>query len=233
MKQIVTILIMLFFLSPLCWRGIGADAFAQSLGGNPQKSIQYDRDFVFKDGVYVTLMDFKNNTPIPTSKIIFRSNRSDKDYLKLALANSTFKYIDSTDKEQEMKTDNLWGYCFNGTIYINHGTDFNRMVVIGSFCHFAATIADKIPNDPFGYGYGNGNFSYNPYPRYIYSTQQFILDFESGRVFEFNADNMEMLLQRDKTLHAEFVILKRKQKRDSVFLYLRKFNEKHPIYFPE
>jgi hypothetical protein len=208
---------------------IGTFAFAQ------QKSVQYDKDFVFKDGVYITLLDFKNNDPIPTSKIIFKSNKGDRDYLKLALANATIKYTDSTGKEQEMKTDNLWGYCSNGTVYINHGTDFNRMVVIGSLCHFVATIATRMSNDPFGYGYGYGygGFGYSPSPRYVYSTQQFILDFESGKIIDFNMDNMEILLQRDEVLHKEFVALKRKQKRDSIFLYLRKFNEKHPIYFPE
>jgi hypothetical protein len=34
-------------------------------------------------------------------------------------------------------------------------------------------------------------------------------------------------------LYNEFIALKKKQKRDSIFLYLRKYNEKHPIYFPE
>jgi len=207
---------------------IGTFVFAQ------QKSIQYDKDFVFKDGVYLSIMDFKFNNPIPTSKIIFKSNKGDRDYLKLALADPTFIYIDGSGKEKEMKTDSLWGYCSNGTIYINHGTEFNRMVVIGSFCHFVATIATRINNDPFSSGYGYGGFGYNnPYPRYVYSTQQFILDLEFGKIIDFNVDNMEILLRRDEALHAAFVALKRKQKRDSVFLYLRKYNEKHPIYFPE
>jgi hypothetical protein len=106
------------------------------------------------------------------------------------------------------------------------------MVVIGSLSHFVATIAQKTANDPFGYGYNNG-LGYNPYPRYVYSTQQFILDFESGNIYDFDVEHMEVLLQRDQNLLKEFDALKRKQKRDSIFLYLRKYNEKHPIYFPE
>src|ERR1035437_4662836 len=120
---------------------IGTFVFAQ------QKSIQYDKDFVFKDGVYLSIMDFKYNNPISTSKIVFKSNKGDRDYLKLALSNPTFKYIDNMGAEKEMRTDSLWGYCSNGTIYIHHGTDFNRMVVIGNFCHFVATIATRMAAD--------------------------------------------------------------------------------------
>jgi hypothetical protein len=197
-----------------------------------QKAVEYTRDFEFKEGVYLSFINFKENNPIPRSKIIFRSNGDDKDFLKYVLDNSTLKYIDSTGKEQDVQTNSIWGYCSNGAVYIYHGTDFNRMVVIGSLCHFVATIAVRTASDPYGYGYNNG-FGYNPYPRYVYSTQQFILDFESGNILDFDVERMEEILQRDKGLYEQFELLKKKQKRDSIFLYLRKYNEKHPIYFPE
>ena len=198
-----------------------------------QKAIQYDKDFVFRDGIYITLEDFKNNNPIPTSQIVSKSNKNDRDFLKRVLENSTIQFIDNSGNQQEIKTNTIWGYCSNGAVYINHGTDFNRIVVIGGLCHFVATIATKVANDPFAYGYGYGGFGYNPTPRYVYSTEQFILDFQSGKIIGFNADNMEILLQRDQALYNDFKKLKRKQKRDAVFLYLRKYNEKHPIFFPE
>ncbi len=202
-----------------------------------QKIIEYDKDFTFREGVYFSFFDFKNNHPVPTSKILFKSNKDDRDFLKLALNNSTFHYLDSIGKEEEIKTNSIWGYCSNGTIYINHGTDFNRMVVIGSFSHFVATIAIRTSADPFGYGHGygydNGGIGMNPYPQYAYSTQQFILDFSSGHVLDFTVSNMEFLLQQDDALYKEFMALKKRQKRDSIFMYLRRYNTKHPIYFPE
>src|ERR1035438_7781657 len=123
MKKIKGILLVLLSANLL----ISTFVFAQ------QKAVQYDKDFVFKDGVYVSLWDFKNNNPIPTSQIISKSNKNDRDYLKRVLENSSFQYVDSVGNEHEIKTNNIWGYCSNGTVYINHGTDFNRMVVIGSF----------------------------------------------------------------------------------------------------
>lgn len=198
-------------------------------GGSPQKAIQYDKDFEFKEGIYLTFYDFKNNHSIPPSKIIFNSNKNDKDFLKHVLDKTTFIYIDSFGKEQEVKTDDTWGYSSNGNIYINHGTDFNRVNIIGSICHFVATVPMRVSvSDPF---YNNDPF-YNA-QRYTYVSSQYVIDFDSGKILEFSTENMELLLRKDETLYNDFIALKRKKKRDSIFLYLRKFNEKHPVYFPE
>jgi hypothetical protein len=43
---------------------------------------------------------------------------------------------------------------------------------------------------------------------------------------------MEYILQRDPALFAEYSALKKKQKRDQMFIYLRKYNDKHPLLFP-
>lgn len=194
-----------------------------------QKKIQYDRDFVFREGVYLSFQDFVNNNPIPVSKIVFNSNKGDKDFLKYVLDKPSFTYIDGLSKEVEYKTDEAWGYCSNSVIYINYGTDFNRVTIIGSICHFVATIPTRIGvSDPFYYNQPFGNRE-----QYTYVTEQLIMDMESGKVMQFNVANMEALLSRDEALSKEFIALKKKQKRDSTFIYLRKYNEKHPVFFPE
>ena len=225
MKQLYVILIFISF--SFCK---GREAFAQSqVGTSSQKVVQYTPDFEFKDGVYLSLLDFKSNHPIPVSKIVFKSNKDDKDFLKYVMDNNTFKYTDSLGHEQEVKTNSAWGYCSNGAIYMNYGTDFNRVPLIGSICHFVASVLvrtgmnDPFYNQPFGM----------PQQQYTYVTQQFILDFESGNVLEFNVDNMAYILQRDQALYTVFMALKKKVKRNSIFLYMRKYNEKHPVYFPE
>ncbi|TAL57486.1 MAG: hypothetical protein EPN85_14015 [Bacteroidetes bacterium] len=194
-----------------------------------QKAVQYAGGFEFKEGIYLSIRDFRNNAPIPPSKIVFSSNKNDKDFLKYVLDKTTFTYIDSSGKEQQIKTDAAWGYSSNETVYINHGTDFNRVTVIGSVCHFVATIPMKTGvSDPF---YNNRNFG-DP-DHFTYVSEQLIIDLESGKVLTFNVENMEALLSRDEVLYKEFTSLKKKQKRNSIFLYLRKYNEKHPVYFPE
>jgi hypothetical protein len=194
-----------------------------------QKTIQYDKDFTFRDGIYFTFLDFKNNNPIPAAKIVSNYNKNDRDFFSSILSKTSFMYLDGFGKETEFKSDDIWGYCSNGTIYINHGTDFNRVTIIGSICHFVATVQMKVGvSDPFMYNQGYGNT-----PRYKYVTEQFILDFETGTVLTFDVAQMEVILQRDEALYKEFEALKRKEKRDGIFLYLRKYNAKHPIYFAE
>jgi len=194
-----------------------------------QKVIQYDKDFVFKDGIYLSIFDFKKNNPIPTSRIVFSSNKGDKDFLKYVTEKNTLDYLDEEGKTQEVKMASVWGYCSSGSVYINHGTGFNRVTIIGSFSHFLSTIAVQTGYDPFYYTNPFGS----PYPRYTYVTEQFILDFDSGKIVEFNVNNMEALLQKDEALYKDFMQLKKRQKRDGIFLYLRKYNEKHPVFFPE
>lgn len=193
-----------------------------------QKVAQYTKDFSFKEGVYLSFADFKNHNPIPVSKVVFNVNRGDRDFLKYALDKKEFVYLDSLGREQKIETTKVWGYCSNNVVNINYGTSFNRVVVIGSISHFVATIQTIVSiRNPYYY--------YDPYynrTQYSYVTGQYILDFETGTVGDFNVANMESLLQRDQELHKEFMTLSKKKKKDSIFIYLRKFNDKHPIYFP-
>ena len=192
------------------------------------KAIQYDKDFEFKDGIYLFFDDFKNNSPTVASKLITKYNKDSRDFYDNVLSKSTFAYIDKEGKEVESRSKEAWGYCQNGIVYINHGTNFNRMTIMGSICHFIATVPVRIgTSDPFYYDYPLGT----P-PRYTYVSEQFILDFDSGSILSFNVDNMEKILMRDEILYKEFSVFKKKKKRDSIFLYLRKYNEKHPIFFP-
>ena len=198
-------------------------------GWAQEKSVQYTKDFEFKNGVYVSFSDFKKNNPVISAKIISDYNKTSRDFFNQLLSKSTFTYNDSLGKEQLQKSNEVWGYCQNNTVYINHGTDFNRVTIIGSIFHFVASVQRQIGvSDPF-----INNDPFYDSQHFVYSTEQFVIDFETGKVLEFNVSTMEGLLSRDAELFKEFSALKKKQKRDSIFLYLRKYNEKHPIYFPE
>ena len=213
----ISLFVFLFF------NGIENFLFAQ------EKTVQYTKDFEFKNGIYVSFSDFKKNNPINTAKIISDYNKTSRDFFTQLLSKSPFSYTDSLGKEQSQKSSDIWGYCQNGTVYVNHGTDFNRVTIIGSIFHFVASVQRPIGvSDPFM----NNDPFYNS-QHLVYSTEQFVLDFETGKILDFNVQTMEALLSRDAELSKEFAALKKKQKRDGIFIYLRKYNEKHPIYFPE
>lgn len=62
--------------------------------------------------------------------------------------------------------------------------------------------------------------------------KQYLIDFESGKVLEFDVDNTELLLMKDSKLYEEYVQLSRKKKKELMFVYIRKFNENNPLYIP-
>lgn len=137
--------------------------------------------------------------------------------------------------------------------------NFTRITFIGSICHFVAditTVDSRYYNSPYGYNdpysyyspyyspyspYGYGGY-YNPYGSY-YSPygrnnmsrneiRQYIIDFENGKILDFDLENTKLLLMKDAQLYEEFVKLSRKQKKELMFVYIRKFNEKNPLYIP-
>jgi hypothetical protein len=62
--------------------------------------------------------------------------------------------------------------------------------------------------------------------------KQYLIDFESGKVLEFDVENTELLLMKDDKLYEEYVQLSRKKKKELMFVYVRKFNENNPLYIP-
>jgi hypothetical protein len=62
--------------------------------------------------------------------------------------------------------------------------------------------------------------------------KQYIIDFESGKMLEFDVENTELMLMKDNKLYEEYVQLPKKKKKDLMFVYLRKFNENNPLFIP-
>jgi hypothetical protein len=185
-------------------------------------SIPYSRDFEFKEGIYLTIDQFKRNLPIPQSAIISPIPKTELNFLTLVLEKKTVKYKDPTGTEMEVPSAEVWGYCRNRSVYLNFNKTFNRINVIGRLCHFTAEILVRAAYDPMYYNRGM-NTSYT-------ELRQFVLDTQTNTIREFNSDSMEEFLKSDPELYAEFMKLKKRAKADSIFIYLRKFNDKHPLY---
>jgi hypothetical protein len=199
------------------------------------KRVPFSEDFRFKDGIYLNIEDVKRNNPIPKERIITNLNENDYKFFETLLENDAISVLDEMGVKQEIKVKDIWGYSQNGMLFIKYNSQFNRIPVFGSICHF---IADKtyLDNRYNPYSYNYNSYYYNPY--YYPNTQtvktelrQYILDMETGQIMDYTHENLEIILARDKTLYEEFVKLKTKKKRQLKFLYLRKYNEENPFYF--
>jgi len=203
------------------------------------KMIQYTPDFRFEDGIYLSFSQLKNNNPIPKSRLITEVDYSDRDFFENVLDNKYIYFYDQFGMRQEIRTEDIWGFSRNGVPFIAMDDGYYRITVIGTICHFVATVTtyDTRYHDPYYYNPYYYN-SYNRYGGYYPSTyassemRQYILDFETGNLLEYDVGSLEVLLMKDPELHDEYSQLRRKKKRQLKFLYLRKFNERNPLYIP-
>lgn len=186
-------------------------------------TIAYSRDYEFQEGIFLTLEDFKKNTPISKGAIVSALPKDQIDFFTQIMEQKTITYKDSAGVEQKLQTNTAWGYSQNRAIYINFNTDFNRINVIGTLSLFSALVAQSpLRNEPLGDMYAIE-------PTFT-ELRQFIFDTQTNKVLDFNVKNMEVLLKNDAELFAQFMKLKKRAKADSIFIYLRKYNEKHPLY---
>ncbi len=221
--------------------------YGQEKGG----MVKYTPDFRFEDGIYLNFEQVKMNRPISKAKILTSIDFNDREFFKKVLEPGKIYFYDNMGIRQEVDNNQLWGYARNGVLYVQIQGNFNRITFVGSICHFVADITtydSRYYNSPYGYydpyyyPYGYSNY-YNPYNPYYYpyggrsnmsrtELKQYIIDFESGKVLEFTIENTELLLMKDSALYDEYVQLSRRKKKQLMFVYIRKFDEKNPLYIP-
>lgn len=222
MKIFTYLLFSLFFVPSV--NLFGQDALNQ---------IKYTPGFRFKEGIYLSHWNLLNNKPIPKSRIITKINKNSFDFFEKLLSNPKINFFDDYGIEKEILVKELWGFCRKGAVFINWGDDFSRIAVIGSICHFVATIT-YYENNNDNYGYNYGYDYYNQVPSRVSRTEirQYLMVFKTGKIVEYNYENVLSLISSDKELFEQYKQLKKKKKRQMRFLYIRKFNEKYPLYLP-
>jgi hypothetical protein len=199
-------------------------------------TVAYSRDYEFKEGVYITASQFENNAPVPRLAIVSNVPQNRVDFIGEVMKQKDLIYIDSLGKEQRIGIDNVWGYSQNRIIYIYHNKKFVRMNTIGTFCQYTGSVTTTVSN-PYPMYPAFGNSMYMGYPGYggtstFEELRQFIFNTKTNQVLEFNPQVMEQLLMDDEELYKEFTQLKRKKKSEMMFVYLRRYNEKHPLLLP-
>jgi hypothetical protein len=199
--------------------------------------IRYSPEFKFKEGIFLSHQQVRNNDPVPKSRIITSIDYSDRDFFTSVLDNRKLLFYDHYGMKQEVKSDDVWGFCRNGILYISLDDKYHRVTIVGNICHFVATITtyDNRYYDPYGYNPYNYYGGYGGYQRNTQTNEmrQYIIDFEQGKLYDYDYSSLEILLMKDPELHDEYSQLRKKKKRQLKFLYLRKFNDRNPLYLPK
>ena len=201
--------------------------------------VKYTPEFQFNSGIYLNFNQVRDNNPIPAIRIISNADPFDFSFYRNLTKNKAIGFFDEYGAQQEVSTSDIWGYCQDGKIFIQYNGEFNRVPIIGHVCHFIADITvintqyDPYYSDYYYSGYYNPYYS-RPYNRTTKTREmrQYLLDFETGKVMDFDRESVQVVLMQDPELYDEFMKIKKRQQNDLLFFFLRRLNEKYPVMLP-
>ncbi len=186
-----------------------------------QDSVRYSGGYVFKDGIYFNFQAFRGNGPsVPLEAI---STAQGQRIADLRSAGGKLFFTDSSGGRTRLDMDAIWGFCDKGVVYVRAGNDFSRIGLMGALAHlvYDATYRNY---DPYMMGGGTA---------YTVQEQRF-LDMATGAFLPVSAAGLYTVIARDAVLKEEFDALKKKERNrpETLFLFMRRYNDRHPLYFP-
>lgn len=184
-------------------------------------SVRYSGSYVFRDGIYLDFAAFRHNAPsIPMAAL---SNAQGRPVGDLRSAGGKLFYPDSSGQRVRLDMDRIWGFCEKGVVLVRAGNDFSRIGLMGALAHlvFDATYRNF---DPYAMG---GSTTYTV-------EEQRFLDMATGAFLPVTPEGIYPAIARDTLLREEFDALPRKERRkpQTLFLFMRRYNDRHPLYFP-
>lgn len=211
------------------------------------EQVKYTFDFKFEEGIYLTFEEFKFNNPSLAISDIIRivPKRNDNNYISRPIRK--IYYYSKDGEEQFLKIYDIWGICNRKSIFIRLDNKLNKFIQIGTLTYFIQNKKDVTTRDftDGSGGVGTANPHSLPQPselpegphknhsEYLKYNLPCILDFETGEVLYFTRENFIKKLKNDRQLYEEYIsITDTKQQYYKMLQFLRKYNEKTPIYFP-
>lgn len=192
-------------------------------------SVAFSKDFILNEGLYLTYSDLRHNWPIPKEKIITDINKDQLEFYSKLIESDKIEFIERDGTKAIIEADKVWGFCQNNVIYINSNKSFFRITVFGAISFFLASV--QVTYSSPGYNsFINGPVGGTTTAKEI---RDYLMDFYTGNRVDYNLQNLEELLKRDDEIYKEFMTLSNKKKRELATRFIRKYNEKHPVYFPK
>jgi hypothetical protein len=241
-----------FFLLSFFLLSTASSSFAQ-------QKVEYTPDFVFKEGIYLSFEDFKNNNPIPLTHILSNFDIRSLDYVWQVLRIDTITYFDNLFEERLAPVNQVWGFCSNNKVHVGINTversnrwddrDWFPLISIGTYSYFTAIIlverfmapspglmmpgAGMAMNDPMF------NNQMNSFQESI--SIQMLLNFSDGEFIQLATGDlnsvspklMTVLLQKDTVLLREYLDKSGRDQKQASMFFVRRFNQRHPISFAE
>lgn len=190
-----------------------------------QDAVNYFGGMDLHDGIYRDFQAFKDNRPtIPMEALRDAQGMAVTDIRRTS---GKLLWQPDTGAQQTVDLDRIWGFCQNDVVYIGTSNGFYRIGLMGSLAHLVVEETYQDWN-PYMYGYPYGSVT-----RTVLVQQ--LLDMTTGQYLPFNASGMDKALLHDPVLSEEFRGLPKKQRNSTevLFRFLRLYNDRNPLVFPE
>lgn len=167
-----------------------------------EDSVVYTREYQFDEGIYLNFKDLKNKSAIAYSQIVSAYPKDQPDFWQQILKEKTVVYLDKQGEQDTVKTTAIFALSVANQLYLFTNGYHAKAKVIGTLI-YAASNTDV---------------------EFIYATEERkAMDFDTDHLIRFFA-------LHDPELGASFKALKKRDQFASRLIYLRKYNEKHPLY---
>lgn len=156
-----------------------------------------------KNGIYSTYQEvLKNNPKYPDCVLRVQHARLDTVF---------YNYVDKNSRVHDYE-DAVFAIVNNNILYIRNHGGFYKVIIRGPI---------SIINREVYLTYFNGITDAE--------NQIFIVDFETGEILKFKTYILEEILKRDRELFTEFSKLSNSKKKNSLYSYILRYNERNPI----
>jgi hypothetical protein len=212
-------------------------AMAQS----PQvpEMLSFGPDFRFNDGIYANFDMVKANCPIPPARVVTKQEFGNHDFYKKVLSEESLVLYDDQGVRVMVERRKIWGYAYMGTMYLQIGGHFHRLLSEGMLSRFiaSATIREELnPRSSRSEGYLPYSSSYNHHIPFYFEVAKkkevLLLDFEDNLMTAYSPEALLEKLEKDSVLYREYESLGMHKRKKRMLEYVQRYNQRHPYYLP-
>jgi len=206
---------------------------------NPPDStlVRYSPGYEFRDGIYMNPDMVRANRPIPPARLVSERDDFDNQFYNELLKAKYIVLSNDQGVREYIRPDQMWGYACKGILYIQIANSFQRLMLEGNLSRFkasATTYEKRNPNPQDTRLYmPSYHYRLRMRPSYANPTRHravYLLDLEANTLNNYTPDDLEKILIRDPELLLEYSALKRNQRKKRQLEFIKRYNDRNPLY---
>jgi hypothetical protein len=219
------------------WIALGMAATCSTAGLQAQSELQLvSKNFHFEEGIFLSHTSFRTNSPdLSWEEVEVSSFTNPQTFI------TQIEYVRLKEGGKAISPDSIWAVSIEGIPYVRLSRDwilkelatFAPLKLRGKICYFEFTRKDTVQVLIKVYNPVNGL----PFREALVDREEevrapMILEFESGRIAEFNRQNLLAWIQDDALLTEAVLELPEEELEAKLFRSLLIYVDRNKVYIP-